>query len=67
MTAFFHSVYAPQKFNADVRNSALAALARNGTISREGARHEYRKPPHIETDLVRSFYLKHCFPAEAPA
>ncbi len=30
MTAFFHSVYAPGKFNSDFRNNTLAAQVRNG-------------------------------------
>ena len=55
MTAFFHSVYAPQKFNTDFRNNTLAALARNGDLSREQAWGEYNQPPHAEPDLVEYF------------
>ncbi len=55
MTAFFHSVYLPQKFNTDMRNNTLAALARNGMLSREDAWQEYNKPPLIEKDLVEYF------------
>lgn len=55
MTAYFHSIYAPQKFRSDFRNNALAALARNGKISREEAWAEYQKPPHVESDLVQYF------------
>ncbi|WP_369406376.1 lipopolysaccharide biosynthesis protein, partial [Curvibacter delicatus] len=55
MTAYFHSIYAPQKFKSDFRNNALAALARNGKISRQEAWAEYQKPPHVESDLVQYF------------
>jgi len=55
MTAFFHSVYAPEKFNSDFRNNTLAALARNGMLSREEAWAEYNQPPHAEPDLVEYF------------
>ncbi len=55
MTAFFHSVYAPQKFNSDFRNNTLSALVRNGKISREKALIDYEKPPHAEEDLVDYF------------
>lgn len=55
MTAFFHSVYAPQKFNTDFRNNTLAALARNGVLSRPEAWAEYNQPPHSEPDLVEYF------------
>jgi N-acetyl sugar amidotransferase len=55
MTAYFHSIYARQKFRSDFRNNALAALARNGKISRQEAWAEYQKPPHVENDLVQYF------------
>lgn len=55
MTAFFHSIYLPQKFNTDMRNNTLAALVRNGKMSREEAWAEYNKPPLIEKDLVEYF------------
>lgn len=55
MTAFFHGIYAPEKFNTDFRNNTLAALARNGNITREAAWAEYNKPPHIEDDLLAYF------------
>lgn len=119
MTAFYHSVYLPQKFGSDMRNNTLAARVRNGTLSRAQAWAEYNTPPLIEEELVSlfkkrlnlsdeqyelvmhaspknwtdyptykkrferlrplfyilakanlvpmSFYLKYCFPAEAPA
>ena len=55
MTAFFHSVYAPGKFNSDFRNNTLAAQARGGARSREDAWAEYNQPPHIEEELVGYF------------
>ena len=55
MTAFFHSIYAPRKFNSDFRNNTLAALARNGVLSRAEAWSEYNQPPHAESDLVEYF------------
>ena len=55
MTAFFHSVYAPQKFGSDFRNNTLSALARNGKVSREEAWRLYMQPPHVEDELVDYF------------
>lgn len=55
MTAFFHSVYLPQKFNTDMRNNTLSALVRNGKMSRVDAWNEYSKLPYIEDDLVEYF------------
>ena len=55
MTAFFHSIYAPQKFNADFRNNTLSALVRNGYKSREEAWEEYCQPPHTEAELLNYF------------
>ena len=55
MTAFFHGVYAPEKFNADWRNNTLSALARNGQMSREEAWARYCEPPEVERDLIAYF------------
>lgn len=55
MTAFFHGIYAPQKFNSDFRNNTLSALVRNGKLSREDAWAEYSSPPHIAEDLCAYF------------
>lgn len=55
MTAFFHSIYAPQKFGADFRNNTLSALARMGNISREEAWKRYNTPPVIEDGLLDYF------------
>jgi len=55
MTAFYHSVYLPQKFGGDMRNNTLAARVRNGTLSRAAAWAEYNTPPLIEDELVSYF------------
>lgn len=55
MTAFFHSVYLPQKFGSDMRNNTLSALVRNGELSREAAWAEYNAAPCIEEELVSYF------------
>lgn len=55
MTAFYHSVYMPQKFNSDLRNNTLSALVRNGKIDRAAAWAKYNEPPHIEDELVAYF------------
>jgi len=55
MTAFYHSVYLPQKFGCDMRNNTLAARVRNGTLSRAEAWSEYNAPPRIEDELVSYF------------
>ncbi|MEZ6113671.1 MAG: N-acetyl sugar amidotransferase [Pirellulaceae bacterium] len=55
MTAFYHSVYMPQKFGADLRNNTLSALARVGSLTREEAWAAYNTPPHIEEELVAYF------------
>jgi len=55
MTAFFHSVYAPQKFHSDFRNNTLAAQVRSGSKSRQEAWTEYNSPPHVEHELVAYF------------
>ena len=55
MTAFYHSVYLPQKFGSDMRNNTLAARTRNGTLARAEAWAEYNTPPLIEDELVGYF------------
>lgn len=56
MTAFFHSIYCPQKFNIDYRNNSLSASVRSGNMSREAAIHEYYEtPPHVELELLEYF------------
>lgn len=55
MTAFFHGVYAPNKFGSDFRNNTLAALVRNGQMSREKAWAEYNTSPQVEEELLAYF------------
>jgi N-acetyl sugar amidotransferase len=55
MTAFFHGIYAPQKFHSDFRNNALSALVRNHQMRREDAWAEYTKPPQVEDELLAYF------------
>ena len=55
MTAFYHGIYLPQKYGADMRNNSLAARARTGTMSREEAWAEYNTPPVIEDELLEYF------------
>jgi len=55
MTAFFHGIYAPQKFGMDFRNNSLSALVRLGKLSREEAWSQYSKPPLIEDELITYF------------
>jgi N-acetyl sugar amidotransferase len=55
MTAYFHGVYAPKKFESDFRNNTLSALARSGVISRSEAWEEYNTPPKVELGLVEYF------------
>lgn len=55
MTAFCHGIYLPDKFGTDMRNNALAARARLGTISREEAWARYNSPRTIEADLLDYF------------
>lgn len=52
MTAFYHGIYLPRKFAADMRNNSLAARARMGTMSREAAWAEYNTSPVVEDELV---------------
>jgi N-acetyl sugar amidotransferase len=49
MTAFYHSVYLPQKFGTDMRNNTLATLARTEAWT------QYNTPPLIEEDLIPYF------------
>lgn len=56
MTAFYHSVYLPQKFATDLRNNTLAAQVRNGQKDRATAWAEYNSQPYIEDQLID--YLK---------
>ena len=55
MTAFFHGIYMPQKFNTDFRNNTLSALVRAGKLSREDAWQQYNTPPKVEGELLPYF------------
>jgi N-acetyl sugar amidotransferase len=55
MSAFVHNAYLPYKFNTDMRNNTLAALAREGFISREDALAEYHTQPPVDDELVSYF------------
>lgn len=55
MSSFLHSIYLPRKFSTDMRNNTLAALARNGVLSRADAWAEYNTPPHVEDELLEYF------------
>jgi N-acetyl sugar amidotransferase len=55
MTAYFHGIYAPQKFQSDFRNNSLSARVRNGQMTREAALAEYNSPPVVEGELVAYF------------
>lgn len=55
MTAFYHGIYLPQKYNTDLRNNTLSALARLGKISRETAWLQYNTEPSVEEELLAYF------------
>lgn len=55
MTAFYHGIYLPQKFQTDLRNNTLSALARTGILTREQAWAEYNTPPKVEDELLQYF------------
>ncbi len=55
MTAFYHSVYLPEKFGTDMRNNSLSASVRSGAMNREDAWSAYNKPPYVEVELVTYF------------
>jgi N-acetyl sugar amidotransferase len=56
MTAFFHGIYCPQKFNIDYRNNSLSASVRSGNMERMRALHEYYETtPNIEPELLEYF------------
>jgi len=55
MTAFYHQVYLPQKFNVDLRTLSLSALTRNGIMKREDAINELKKKKNIDNSLIKLF------------
>ena len=55
MSAFYHSVYCPEKFNIDQRNNALSAAVRSGNLNRQEALRIYQTGPDIEPELIDYF------------
>lgn len=55
MSAFYHGIYLPQKFGADMRNNSLSALVRMGKMTRQEAWAEYNSPLVIEVELENYF------------
>ena len=55
MTSFYHRVYLPKKFGIDLRNNTLAAMARNGQMSRVKAWNEYVVPGASTKDIEELF------------
>lgn len=55
MTAFYHGIYLPRKFNTDMRNNSLSALVRLSKKTREQAWAEYNNPPIVEDELLGYF------------
>jgi N-acetyl sugar amidotransferase len=55
MTAFYHQVYLPQKFNVDLRTLSLSALTRSGIMKREDAINELKKKKNIDNSLIKLF------------
>ena len=55
MTSFYHRVYLPKKFGIDLRNNTLAAMARNGQMSRAKAWNEYVVPGASTKDIEELF------------
>jgi N-acetyl sugar amidotransferase len=55
MTAFYHGIYMPQKYQSDLRNNTLSALARLGKTTREEGWKEYNTAPLVEEELLAYF------------
>ena len=55
MTAFYHQVYLPQKFNVDLRTLSLSALTRSGIMKRDDAINELKKKRNIDNSLIKLF------------
>jgi len=58
LTAYYHSVYLPQKFGADLRNNALAAAVRSGEMDRETAAMHYATEPPFANELAAYFEMR---------
>ncbi len=55
LSAFWHGIYLPQKFNIDYRSNTLSAIVRMGKISREEGLKRYNSPLVIEPELLSYF------------
>ena len=55
MTAFYHQVYLPQKFNVDLRTLSLSALTRSGIMKRDDAINDLKKKRNIDNSLIKLF------------
>ncbi len=55
MTAFYQSVYLPQKFGTDLRSNTLAAQVRKGNMKRNIALKQINSDPTIEPFLIEYF------------
>jgi N-acetyl sugar amidotransferase len=55
MTAFYHQVYLPEKFNVDLKTLSLSAMTRNGKIKRVDAIAELNKKKNIDSTLIKFF------------
>ena len=55
LTAFYHGVYCPQKFDLDQRNNSLSAAVRSGELSRKEALQTYMTKPDYDQDLIEYF------------
>ena len=55
MTAFYHKVYNPRKFNSDLRNNTLSALVRNKKINRNYAWKIYNSDIEDTDELITYF------------
>jgi N-acetyl sugar amidotransferase len=64
MSAFYHTIYAPQKFGTDFRNNTLSALVRAGSLSREAASEIYSRGPNPGPNL-KDYFLKRMKMAES--
>ena len=55
MSAYYHSVYCPDKFGIDNRNNSLSAAVRSGELDREEALLTYQTGPDVDPDLIEYF------------
>jgi hypothetical protein len=55
MTAFYHTVYLPRKFNADMRINSVSALVRSGELTRAEGLAVLSEPVQSEPGLIEYF------------